>query len=68
MNRIASMRKQPKKNKEKHANGSHKAKERLHSTPEDPQLNQELEEQIEKIKTLPEDEFCKMFEKMLVCV
>ena len=43
-------------------------KERLRSTQEEPIFDQEMEEQIERIKQLPPDEFTKMFEKMLVCI
>ena len=60
------MRKQAKKGKDKDING-HKMKERLKSTQEEPIFDQEMEEEIERIKQLPPDEFTKMFEKMLVC-
>lgn len=59
------MRKEKKKNKDKDING-HKVKERLRSTQEEPIVDQEMEEEIERIKHLPPDEFTKMFEKMLV--
>lgn len=60
------MRKQTKKNKDKDVNG-HKAKERLRSTQEEPLFDQDMEDEIERIKHLPAEEFSKMFEKMLVC-
>ena len=59
------MRKQTKKSKDKDING-HKLKERLKSTQEEPIFDQEMEEEIERIKQLPPDEFTRMFEKMLV--
>ena len=61
------MRKEKKKSKDRDING-HKMKERLRSTQEEPIFDQEMEEQIERIKQLPPDEFTKMFEKMLVCI
>lgn len=64
LNRITSMRKQTKKNKDKDVNG-HKVKERLKSTQEEPLFDQDMEEEIERIKHLPPEEFNKMFEKML---
>ena len=67
LNRITSMRKEKKKNKDRDINGQ-KVKERLRSTQEEPILDQETEKEIERIKVLPPDEFNKMFEKMLVCI
>lgn len=64
MGRIASMR--TAKSKKDKYNGQ-KHKERMTSTKEeDSEGNQELEEQLGRIKHLPADEFNKMFEKMLV--
>lgn len=60
------MRKQTKKSKDKDVNG-HKAKERLRSTQEEPLFDQDMEDEIERIKHLPPEDFNKMFEKMLVC-
>ena len=60
------MRKEKKKGRDKDING-HKVKERLKSTQEEPFIDQEMEEEIERIKHLPPDEFIKVFEKMLVC-
>lgn len=59
------MRKQTKKNKDKDVNG-HKMKERLKSTQEEPLFDQDMEDEIQRIKHLPQEEFSKMFEKMLV--
>lgn len=59
------MRKQTKKNKEKDVNG-HKVKERLRSTQEEPLFDQDMEDEIDRIKRAPAEEFNKMFEKMLV--
>lgn len=59
------MRKQTKKNKEKDVNG-HKVKERLRSTQEEPLFDQDMEDEIDRIKRTPAEEFNKMFEKMLV--
>ena len=60
------MRKQTKKSKDKDVNG-HKAKERLRSTQEEPLFDQDMEDEINRIKhDLPAEEFNKMFEKMLV--
>lgn len=65
LNRITSMRKQTKKNKDKDVNG-HKMKERLKSTQEEPLFDQDMEDEIQRIKhDLPQEEFSKMFEKML---
>ncbi|XP_027043261.1 protein diaphanous homolog 1-like [Pocillopora damicornis] len=64
LNRITSMRKQTKKSKEKDFNG-HKMKERLKSTQEEPLFDQDMEEEIERIRHLSPEEFNKMFEKML---
>lgn len=61
------MRKQTKKHKDKDVNG-HKVKERLRSTQEEPLFDQDMEDEIERIKQLPAEEFSKMFEKMLVCI
>ncbi|XP_048589286.1 protein diaphanous homolog 2 isoform X2 [Nematostella vectensis] len=62
--RLASMR-TTKSKKDKH-NGHHKYKERMASTREEDTVgNQELDDEIERIKRLPEDEFSKIFEKML---
>lgn len=60
------MRKQTKKSKDKDVNG-HKMKERLKSTQEEPLFDQDMEDEIERIKHLPAEEFSKIFEKMLVC-
>lgn len=60
------MRKEKKRGRDKDTNG-HKAKERLKSTQEEPIFDQEMEEEIERIRQLPPDEFSKMFDKMLVC-
>lgn len=60
------MRKEKKRGRDKDING-HKAKERLKSTQEEPIFDQEMEEEIERIRQLPPDEFSKMFDKMLVC-
>ena len=59
------MRKQTKKNKDKDVNG-HKMKERLRSTQEEPLFDQDMEDEIERIKHAPAEEFNKAFEKMLV--
>ena len=59
------MRKQTKKSKEKDING-HKVKERLRSTQEEPLFDQDMEDEIDRIKHAPAEEFNKMFEKMLV--
>ena len=59
------MRKQTKKSKDKDING-HKVKERLRSTQEEPLFDQDMEDEIDRIKHAPAEEFNKMFEKMLV--
>lgn len=59
------MRKQTKKSKDKDVNG-HKVKERLRSTQEEPLFDQDMEDEIERIRRAPAEEFNKMFEKMLV--
>ena len=59
------MRKQTKKSKEKDING-HKVKERLRSTQEEPLFDQDMEDEIDRIKHAPAEEFNKTFEKMLV--
>lgn len=65
MGRIASMR--TTKSKKDKYNGGHKHKERMHSTKEeDAEVNQELEDELDRIRNLPTEEFSKMFEKMLV--
>lgn len=65
MGRIASMR--TTKSKKDKYNGGHKHKERVASTKEEEgEVHQELEDELERIKHLPPEEFNKMFEKMLV--
>lgn len=64
MGRIASMR--TTKSKKDKSNG-HKHKERMASTKEDDgEGNQELDEELERIRHLPSEEFNRIFEKMLV--
>lgn len=64
MGRIASMR--TTKSKKDKYNGN--KKERMASTKEDEEGNPELEEELDRIRHLPSDEFNKMFEKMLVSI
>ena len=65
MGRIASMR--ATKSKKDKYNGGHKHKERMGSAKEEEtEVNQELEEALDRVRNLPTDDFSRMFEKMLV--